>query len=157
MAIKRWFEYGNTSDLKVSAGIILILNKRKILLLHPTKSKWYGTYSVPKGGVNPGESNIDAAIRELNEETSLNITKDMISNLEDPIIIDYQNKSGKKYKKLVLFKVFINSTSEIGLKKEILDRDMLQLTEVDWGGFLDIEEGELRIFHRMHSLLDLIR
>lgn len=155
--IRRWFEYDPYQDkVRVSGGIILILNNNKILLVHPTKSKWFGTYSVPKGGVNEGESEIDAAIRELKEETSLVVTKDMISNPSDPIIIEYQNKQGKKYKKLVLFKVYINKLSDIGMSGEIMDKSKLQLKEVDWCGFLGKKEAQSRIFHRVIGLLDLI-
>lgn len=154
--IRRWFEYDPFKDkVRVSGGIILIMNG-KILLVHPTKSKWFGTYSIPKGGVNEGESEIDAAIRELKEETSLVVTKDMITNPNDPIIIEYQNKQGKKYKKLVLFKVYINNISDIGMTSEIMDKNKLQLKEVDWCGFLGKKEAQMRIFHRMVSLLDLI-
>lgn len=155
--IKKWFDYDPFKDrMKVSGGIILILNKSKILLVHPSKAKWYETYSVPKGGVNEGESEIDAAIRELQEETSLIVTKDMITNPKDPIIIEYQNKQGKKYKKLVLFTVYINNISEVGMEKETMDKSKLQLKEVDWCGFLDKKEAQLRIFHRMSSLVELI-
>lgn len=155
--IRKWFEYDPFKDMvKVSGGIILILNGRKILLVHPTKSKWYETYSVPKGGVNKGESEIDAAIRELREETSIVVSKEMISNPNNPIIIEYKNKDGKKYKKLVLFRIDINDISEVGIKAESLGRDKLQLSEVNWCGFLDKKEAKLRIFHRMSSLLDLI-
>ena len=156
--IENWFDYSPFKDkVKVSAGIILVLNNSKILLVHPTKSKWYETYSVPKGGVNKGESNIDAAIRELKEETSLIITANMVSNLKDPIIIEYKNKNGKKYKKLVLYKVYINSLNDIGMITEVVPKDKLQLEEVDWCGFLDKKEANLRIFHRMINLLDLIK
>src|ERR1017187_2463293 len=85
--IRRWYEYDPMKDkIKVSAGIVLILNGSKILLVHPSKAKWFGTYSVPKGGVNVGESDIDAALRELREETSLVVSKNMISNPNDPIV-----------------------------------------------------------------------
>ena len=155
--IKRWFEYDPyASRMKVSAGIVLILNKSKILLAHPTKSKWYETYSVPKGGVDEGEETIDAALRELREETSLVIDKGMISNPKDPIEIIYQNKQGKKYKKLVLYTVYINSLSEVNMDSEIIDKSRLQIKEIDWCGFLDKKEASLRIFHRMYNLLDLI-
>ncbi len=156
MTIKKWFDYNQPDKLKVSGGIVLILNGTKILLAHPTKSKWYETYSVPKGGVDDGESEMDAAIREIREETSLIVTKDMIVNPDDPIIINYKNKAGITYKKLVLYKIYINNIGEVGMTSEILDKSNLQLREVDWCGFLDKKEAQLRIFHRMVSLLDLI-
>lgn len=153
--IKRWTDY--TTELKISAGIVLILNKKKILLVHPTKAKWYETYSVPKGGIESGESDIDAAIRELREETSIELNPNLISNPSNPIEIFYENKQGKKYKKLILFTVYISKVEDIGLKSEGVDRMKLQLSEVDWCGFLDKKEAKLRIFHRMYKLLDLIQ
>lgn len=155
--IRKWFEFDPFKDkLKISAGIVLILNNSKILLAHPTKSKWLQTYSVPKGGVEEGEGWIDAALRELKEETSLIVRSDSIVNPNDPIIIEYKNKKGQKYKKLILYKVYINNISEVGMDCETLPKSRLQLKEIDWCGFLDKEDAKIRIFHRMVGLLDLI-
>ncbi len=46
-----------------SAGIIIILNREKLLLSHPTNARWNNTYSFPKGHIEENESQIDAAIR----------------------------------------------------------------------------------------------
>jgi ADP-ribose pyrophosphatase YjhB (NUDIX family) len=158
MFLKKWFEYDPfESKLTKSAGIIIILNGKKILLCHSTDSKWFGSYSVPKGGVNEGETELDAAIRELGEETSLVVTKSQISNPKNPIIIDYINrKTKKKYKRLLLFTVHIEDIRELGLESEILPKEMLQLEEIDWCGFLDKEEARPRIFHRVEHLLNLL-
>ena len=72
-----------------SAGIIIILNNKKVLLAHPTNSRWTNTYSFPKGGIEEGESQIDAAIREFKEETSIEVS---IDKIEDKI----QQKIRKK-------------------------------------------------------------
>ena len=51
---------------------ILILNPKSELLL--TKShKWHGKYVVPGGHIELGESAIEAAHREIHEETNLEI------------------------------------------------------------------------------------
>ena len=50
-----------------SAGL-LIIQDNKILLAHPTNAPWYGSYTIPKGKVEDGETYIDTAIRETKEE-----------------------------------------------------------------------------------------
>lgn len=157
MMIKKWFDFEPfESEMKKSAGVIIILNKTKILLCHPTNSKWFGSYSFPKGGINEGESEIDGALRELREESSVIVNKNQISNIKDPIVVDYVNKKGVKYKRLYLYTVYINDISEIGLDSEIIPSEKLQLEEIDWCGFLSKQEAIPRIFHRVEHLLDMI-
>lgn len=51
----------------ISAGVV-ITNGEQILLGHVTNAKHW---DIPKGGLDPGESAMDGAIRELREETGL--------------------------------------------------------------------------------------
>lgn len=138
-----------------SAGIIIILNNNKLLLSHPTNARWRKTYGFPKGGIEKGESKIQAAIRELKEETSIEITEDRILDKE-PIRILYNDKKGKTYKKLYLFKVYINDILEIGIDSEVIPKNKLQTAELDWCGFLTKEEAIDKIFYRIEELLNLI-
>lgn len=142
------------SKMKKSAGVVIILNKEKFLLCHPTNSKWYGTYSFPKGGIEDGESTIDAAIRELKEETSVIIKKNQISNARNPIVVYYENKKGLKYKSVTFYTVHINNLSEIGLESEIIPKKNLQIEEIDWAGFLSKKEAKSRIFPKTSSVLE---
>jgi 8-oxo-dGTP pyrophosphatase MutT (NUDIX family) len=142
--------------MRKSAGIIIILNNIKILLAHPTNSRWIGTFCFPKGGIEKDEKKINAAIRELAEETSIVITKKQITNKEEPIIVNYTDKKGDTYKRLYLYTVYINDISEIGLESEIVPKEMLQIEELDWVGFLTKQEAEEKIFFRISHLLDLI-
>jgi 8-oxo-dGTP pyrophosphatase MutT (NUDIX family) len=139
-----------------SAGIIIILNKSKVLLCRSSNSVLSSTYSFPKGGIEKGEKKIDAAIRELFEETSIVVNKKQIINKKEPIVINYVNKRGISYKRVYLYKVYINDISEIMLNSEIIPFDRLQLGEVDWAGFLTKEESMSKIFHRVKHLLYLI-
>lgn len=141
--------------MEKSAGIIIILNNKKVLLAHPTNSRWTNTYSFPKGGIEEGESQIDAAIRELKEETSIEVSIDKIED-KKPIVVQYNDKNGKIYKEVYLFKVYINDISEIGLESETLPKEMLQIEELDWCGFLTKEEAKTKIFYRVADLLNLI-
>ena len=61
-----------------SAGILLfriIQGTPEVLLVHPGGPFWInkdaGAWSIPKGGMEEGESTLDAAKRELEEETGI--------------------------------------------------------------------------------------
>ena len=55
--ISRWFDFDPfESKMKKSAGVIIILNRQKMLFCHPSNSKWFGTYSFPKGGLEKDEA-----------------------------------------------------------------------------------------------------
>lgn len=139
--------------MKTSSGVLITFNN-KILLCHPTNASHINTYSPPKGLINEGENLIDAAIRECFEETSIKLDKSLIG---DRVYVPYY-KGNKIYKEVFLFKVKINSLSEIGLENLIIDKNKLQLNEVDWAGFIDKKSAENKIFHRfkhiLHEILD---
>jgi len=61
---------------KKSAGLAIIYDN-KILLAHTTSRGWYGSYGIPKGGIDDGESKLYAAIRETREEVGINIPKNL--------------------------------------------------------------------------------
>lgn len=111
------------------------------------------TFGPPKGGVNDGESNIDAAIRETREETSILINKSQISNIDNPIVIEYRNTKNYLYKTIYLYKVIINSVAEIGLESEIVPETKLQLEEVDWAGFVELNNISDKIFWRLTDVM----
>ena len=62
----------------------IIIEKNKILVVKRRKKPYLGMYNIPGGHVDPGETNEEALIRELKEETNqdISITKfiEMIPN-----------------------------------------------------------------------------
>lgn len=142
--------------MKKSAGVIIILNDNKILLTHPTNSRWVASFSFPKGGIEKDETKLKAAIRELKEETSIVVNKSQITNPDEPIVINYTDRKGEIYKRLYLYTVYINDISEIGLTDEIIPVHKLQKDELDWAGFISKKDAINKIFPRVAHLLDLI-
>jgi predicted NUDIX family NTP pyrophosphohydrolase len=81
---------------KKSAGILLYRTSKKILevfLVHPGgpfwKNKDAGSWSIPKGEFDEDETPLDAAIRELKEETGIALKGDFIE------LTPIKQKSGK--------------------------------------------------------------
>ena len=71
---------------KKSAGILLYRSQNKqiqVLLVHPGGPFWAkkdaGSWSVPKGELNENENILDAAIREMEEETGFKASGTFIS------------------------------------------------------------------------------
>lgn len=52
-----------------SCGCIVINNKNEVLLIHHNKGHW----DFPKGHVEEGETEIQTAIREVKEETNIDV------------------------------------------------------------------------------------
>jgi ADP-ribose pyrophosphatase YjhB (NUDIX family) len=130
--------------LELSAGLVII-QKGTILLGHPTGQKWYGTYSFPKGHVEPGEDLLDAAIRETKEEIGLSINPEDVV-FPEPDYIDYLDKDKKLYKRVYYF--IVNPSEPIYQNSIIPDKK-----EIDWAGFLTKEKAEVRIFWRLKEVL----
>jgi len=141
--------------MNISAGVAIIYN-HKLLLCHPTNNRWVNSFSLPKGGVDLGETFLEAAIRECREEVGIDIIPSQISNLTKPIQIDYVNKAGVLFKNFFVSNVKINKLSEIGLTSEIVPKEQLQASEIDWAGFLTADEAEEKIFYRFKPILDLL-
>ena len=60
--------------MEVTSGVI-ITNGINFLVCHPTGAPWKRSWSLPKGIIDIGEDAVDAAIREVNEETGLVLDK----------------------------------------------------------------------------------
>lgn len=141
--------------MKISAGTI-IKYKEKLLFCHPTNKQQVGTYTPAKGGIEPNESILHAAIRETKEEIGIDISESMIDDINKPIEILYINKKNEIYKKVYLFLVNITSLSQIGLDSEVVPKAQLQLEEVNYAKFLTKDEILKKALPHYFTLIDLL-
>jgi len=150
--------------MKHSAGILIKLvletgTNIKYLLIHPSNAKWEGTFSIPKGEYTLGEeSPVVAALRETKEEVGIDITLSSIENVENPIIVNYINGSGKKYKEVKVYTVEVSYRQMCRyLKDKTLNikKNLLQTEEVDWAGFMSKEDFlDKKLFWRFKFLFE---
>lgn len=131
-----------------SAGLVIIYDN-KILLGHPTGSKWYGSYSFPKGHIEEGENKLEAAIRETREEVGLEFDIKTLKTKEEGCI-NYLDENKVLYKKAYYFVVELNEPVK-------LDPTKFDKEEIDYAEFLTKEEAEKRIFWRFKSILEYIK
>jgi 8-oxo-dGTP pyrophosphatase MutT (NUDIX family) len=151
--VKQFKHFLNESILETrySAGIAIVYNG-KILLGHSTGRKSNTGYGISKGGIDEGESKLEAAIRETREEFGIKIPNKLIQKQEYTFVVTSRKY---KYNKVVYYYIVeIDNLSQIGLKSEEVPRKQLQVKEVDVARFMDRNEA---ISHIMQSQIPVIQ
>ena len=141
-----------TKKYSNGAGVAIVYGK-KILLVHPTNGSWVKPImGIPKGKIEEGEDLIEAALRELREETGISISPDKL----EPAVqtVDVFNKEGQYKNSLHYFICRISDLSEIGLDSITVPKGQLQAKEVDWAGFIDIKEAYSKVSRSQLLILD---
>ena len=125
--------------LRNGVGIVVLNNKNKVFVakrIDNPKNYW----QMPQGGINKGESYLDAAYRELKEETSIQSVS-LIKEIEDYITYDLPDHllgiiwrgkfKGQKQKWFIMR--FYGKDSEINIntkKAEFLDWKWVDINEI---------------------------
>lgn len=114
------FLFEKSDNFQKLAGVLIIIDD-KALLVKPQKYKdQKQMWSVPKGKIDEGESVIDTALRELEEETGIILTEDIIKDGKKLNI--FYDKNDKK-RKLTVFVVYLNREDlNIDITKKLKSR-----------------------------------
>ena len=125
---KRYFKLKNRinnqygGEIK-NAAVLLILNKKYVLLLKHTYGKVKKLWGTPGGMIDRYEDPETAALRELEEETGI------IKNNND-IVISYTNTELENRYKTKYFIIKIDNIPDITLSSEHSDYDWFSLTDL---------------------------
>jgi 8-oxo-dGTP pyrophosphatase MutT (NUDIX family) len=106
-----------------SAGGIVIDDAR-LAVIRP-QGRPEGRWALPKGAIDPGESGVDAAVREVREETGL--VAEPLRRLE-PVKYVYQ-RAGERIFKVVTFWVMAAVGGELGA---IAEEMRVEVADVAW-------------------------
>lgn len=126
-------------QIKTSAGLAIIWQD-KVLLAHTTGRNFKTGYGIPKGGIDIGETPIQAAIRETREEVGITVAPNMVNSKGYQFGVDALNWG---YRKVVhYFIVEINSLADIGLEEPKVPKKRLQIEEVNDARFLSYQDAK---------------
>jgi len=131
-----------------SAGILLfrfVKGTPEVLLVHPGGPFWIhkdvGAWSIPKGGMEEGESNLDAAKRELEEETGMKTDGDFI-----------ELSSVKQGNKIIYAWAFhLNTEAEFRMSNSFelewppKSGNLKSFPEIDKAAWFNLEEAKIKI------------
>lgn len=120
-------------DKKLSCGVLIVDRSDQLLMLHvSTQTFW----DLPKGGQHEGETTLDTAVRELEEETSLVVDPE---KLVDMGLYQYN-----RYKDLYLYLWMVDDLNVSDLKAEstYLARDNVKIHEVDRFSMIPLETAD---------------
>jgi 8-oxo-dGTP pyrophosphatase MutT (NUDIX family) len=138
----------------VAAGLFLVRKDNKILVGHPTRHK-ATFWSIPKGKVEEGEENINAAIRETYEESNVDVSNwSIVHNLEP---VKY-TKTKKILYPFVLFEKqnkFDFNQFELKCNSNVPE-DKGGFPEMDDFKWVTIEEGRSLLHETQVACLDKI-
>ena len=138
-------------EVKVSAGLAIIWED-KVLLAHTTGRNFKTGYGIPKGGIDEGETHLEAAIRETREEIGISVPRSLVSSNSYQFGI---NAKKWGYKKIVhYYTVQIDSLDQIGLKEPKVPKSQLQLEEINDARFMDYRQASKVIMVSQKQLLD---
>lgn len=146
-----WKDVNDSLDKKIAG--VAVLYDNKILLVHPTNASWQKpTLGIPKGKVEDGEDVLTASLRELKEETGVSLDASML--IDEPYVVDIYDNNGAVKKQLIYFLCKLENLESINMNTLTIDKEHLQLEEVDWAGFLGPKDAYPKMTAFQRIILD---
>ena len=136
-----------------TCGVFLLDRDNQLLICHPTgKSDFGNVWSIPKGLQDDGERDEETAVRELLEETGIEIE-------EEELFFIGKNKYKNKNKVLYAYFIKLNK-----YKKEIklfcdstFKKNNIYLPEIDKYNWVNLNDAELLLHSAQIPFIEIIR
>ena len=142
--------------MEKSAGIAIIY-RNQILMSHAVNAPWFKSWMPPKGKLEEGETEEEAACREVEEECGIRVDPSLLGTRH---VVPYtKGPNGKKYKEVYIFECRIQSLDEVGIPSLIkgeIPKYMLQEEELSDAKFMTQKECETRVLPRYLSMVNEI-
>ena len=107
---------------------VFITDGNQVIVCHPTGSSWKNGWSLPKGLKDNDENEIDAAIREVKEETGLEVYDIHLLGITESIY----SKSFQNQKHFIFVDFSCRSDSdEVILNEEAESYQWIELNEIE--------------------------
>lgn len=131
---------------RLSCGIVIFNPARELLLCHVTGQRHW---DLPKGGIDAGETPLDAALRETREETGLRVDS---ARLVDLGLFEYTPKKDLHLFTLLMERVDVSS---LRCESHFIDRSSgRQVPEMDAFGWFAFDRVAALCTAKMAAVLD---
>jgi len=136
---------------RYSAGLA-ILYKGQILLGRTAGRKDKRAWGIPKGGIESGESHLEAAIRETEEELGIKVKRGLINSAEYTFTVTSRKY---KYNKVVYYYIVeIEDLKQIGLKGLEVPKSQLDTKEISEARFFNLLDAKQNVMVSQTSVID---
>ena len=139
-----------------TCGFFIVNTNKQVVIAHPTNSRW-SDYSIPKGLMEPGETEFDTAVRELWEETNIDLHH---LTIEDVIVLPptlYRNCK----RMLCTFLYYAEDTlNDVELKchSYVDGQDFLENDKIIWKPISKcyglLHEAQTRLLPKVETILE---
>ncbi|MBU0635671.1 NUDIX hydrolase [Candidatus Micrarchaeota archaeon] len=136
-------------NLKVVCGA-LVVKENKFVLVQEAQPHCYGQWNFPGGHLDQGEDVFTAAIREVKEETSLDIKLDGLISL-----YKYKNSKGENVIRITFKATIVGGTLKVA-QGELLDAKWFSFEEFSKLKDSDLREKDMRTTVKNYKTKPLI-
>ena len=138
-------------ETRYSAGLA-ILYKGQILLGRTAGRKGQRSWGIPKGGIESGESHLQAAIRETEEELGIKVNKNLISQSEYTFTLTSRKY---KYNKVVYYYIVdVKDLKQLGLSELEVPKSQLDTKEISEARFFNLLDAKQHVMISQTSVID---